>query len=144
MIDANLSGWWEGKIHHFPMRVYYADTDAGGVVYHASYLDFAERARTEMIRSLNPATPPASYAVAFVVRACEIDYKRSVTLDALLVVRSKLVALGGASFRVQQDVCEGDNIMVRLGITLVAVREIGHATRVPDRLREKFAAFLNE
>jgi acyl-CoA thioester hydrolase len=139
MSEADLSGWWQDGRHHFRLRVYYADTDAGGIVYHGTYLDFAERARTEMMRLL---AVEGLEALTFVVRACEIDYRRSGRLDDLLLVRTQLVEMGGASFRIEQEVCRGDDILVHLGLTLVCVRTIGQATRIPGPLRERMSNYV--
>ena len=145
MTEFRLSGWWEGKTHHYPLRVYYADTDAAGVVYHGTYLDFAERARTEMMRLLasEPTWRPGDRRSAFVVRACEIDYKRSAMLDDLLTVRSCVVALGGASFRIGQEIWRDHALLVRLGLTLVCVRDVGRPVRIPAGLREKMTGLLS-
>jgi len=144
MNDKPLSGWWADQVHTLPIRVYYADTDAAGVVYHGIYLDFAERARTEMMRliGLGPDWPPNDESVTFVVRACEIDYRRSALLDDLLTVRSRLVEMSGASFRVEQDVCREDEVLVRMVITLVCIRGVGQATRIPGPLRERMSNYL--
>ena len=69
----------DGKTHRFPLRVYYADTDAGGIVYHSTYLDFAERARTEMMRlcGLDYVRLQQVDGLLFAVRSCAIDYRPS-------------------------------------------------------------------
>jgi acyl-CoA thioester hydrolase len=142
----NLSGYWSDRVHHLPLRVYYADTDAAGLVYHGTYLDYAERARTEMLRlvGLGPDWPPKGDSLAFVVRACEIDYRRSAVLDDLLTVRTTLVSLSGASFLIEQDVCRDGLVLVRLKLTLVCIREVGHATRIPGPLRERMNNLLRQ
>jgi acyl-CoA thioester hydrolase len=139
-----LSGHWEDKVHLYPLRVYYADTDAGRVVYHARYLDFAERARTEMMRmiDLGHSYRTAGDGYLFVIRAAEIDYRRSAVLDDLLTVRTRLLELGGASFRIEQQIWRNETVLAVLTITLVCVREIGHPTRIPDGLREKMAVLI--
>jgi len=146
MSEQSLTGWWAERQHHYPIRVYYADTDAAGVVYHATYLAYAERARTEMMRliGLGPEWPPRNESVMIVVRACEIDYRRSALLDDVLTVKSSLRSLRGASFRVEQDICRGGEVLVRLGVTLVCTRGIGHATRIPEDLRERMNNYLRQ
>ncbi len=130
--------------HRFTVRVYYEDTDAGGVVYHASFLAFAERGRAEMMRRVaGDDAGRRSPAVLCVVRSCEIDYRRSARLDDLLLVQTRLVAIGGASFRLQQDICRDGEVLVVIRLTLVCVREIGHPTRIPDRLRQAMTVVLN-
>lgn len=145
MNDLPISGWWDGKDHLFPIRVYYADTDAGGVVYHARFLDFAERARTETMRCLDAGEHyrPNGEGLAIVVRAAEIDYRKSAGLDDVLTVRTRLLRIGGASFVLEQQVWRQDAILAVLKITLVCVKAMGHPTRIPDGLREKLAGLLS-
>ena len=141
MSDAPLNGRWDGATHLFPLRVYYADTDAGGVVYHARYLDFAERARTEMMRLAdgNENYRTNGRGILFVVRAAEIDYRKPAALDDVLTIRTRVGKVGGASFGIEQQVCRTETILASLRITLVCVREMGHPTRIPESLREKLA-----
>ena len=123
--------------HSFPLRVYYEDTDAGGVVYYASYLRFAERARTEWLRSLglDHATLLASDGVAFAVRSCAAEYLRPGRLDDRLEVRTKLVGASGASLRLSQVVRRGSDVLAELDLRLVCVRPGGRPARLPVRLR---------
>ena len=90
----------------WPVRVYYEDTDSGGLVYHANYLKFMERARTEWLRSLGFAQTELQreLGVIFAVRSLQIDYRRPARLDDRLEVRTRVTAAGGASLSFQQDV----------------------------------------
>jgi len=146
MFDQPASGWWDGKEHLFPIRVYYADTDAGRVVYHARFLDFAERARTEMMRSVDCGRyyRTDGEGLLIVVRAAEIDYRKSAGLDDVLTVRTRLLRIGGASFALEQQVWRQDDMLAVLKITLVCVKAMGHPTRIPDGLREKLAGLLSD
>ncbi len=143
MNDVDLSGRWQDKIHLFPVRVYYADTDAAGVVYHATYLNYAERARTEMIRLMenDPDWRPGD-GVGFVVRACQIEYLRPARLDDRLEVRSKIAELGGASFRASQQIWRACELLVDLSIVIVCTRDVGQPTRIPQGLRDKMTELL--
>ena len=87
------SGTIEEGTHRFTVRVYYEDTDSGGIVYYANYLKFAERARTEMLRlaGINQTEMASRYGMSFAVRDCAIDFRRPAHLDDLLEVRSHLV-----------------------------------------------------
>ena len=99
MTEHSIGGRMDGRVHRFPVRVYYEDTDAGGIVYHSNYLNFAERARTEMMRGfgLDHLRLKAEQNLLFAVRSCEIDFRRPARLEDLLELRSTLVHLGGAS-----------------------------------------------
>ena len=143
--DLPASGWWDGKDHLFPIRIYFADTDAGRVVYHARFLDFAERGRTEMMRSLDPDKfyRTDGQGLMIVVRAADIDYRKSAGLDDVLTVRTRLLQIGGASFVLEQQSWRQDEVLAVLKITLVCVKAMGHPTRIPDGLREKMAGLLS-
>ena len=143
--EAPVSGWWDGSAHLYPLRVYYADTDAGGVVYHARYLDFAERARTEMMRSIDDGGHYRTdgRGMLILVRSAEIDYRKPAALDDVLTVHTRLLRVGGASFALEQQIWRQDVILAVLKITLVCVNAMGHPTRIPDGLREKLAGLIS-
>jgi len=143
---SHLGGWIDGKQHRFPLRVYYADTDAGGIVYHAAYLTFAERARTEMMRlvGLHQAKLREEQGLMFAVRHCEIDFLRPAQLDDLLEVRSTLTHLGGASMHIRQAVMRDEETLVTAHIRLVCITEDMRAARIPPSLRPIFQDFLTQ
>ena len=95
--------------HAWPLRVYYEDTDAAGIVYHASYLRFAERGRTEMLRELgfDHRSLADAHGVVFAVSRCVIDFRRPARLDDLLEVRTRPLAVGGARLELEQLVMRG-------------------------------------
>ena len=126
-----------GGRHVFPLRVYYEDTDAGGIVYYANYLRFAERARTEMLRALGcePAALGAREGIAFAVRRCEIDYLRPARLDDALEVHTGNLRLGGASLWADQVVRRGGDELVRLRLRLACIGREGRPARLPETVR---------
>jgi len=120
------------------LRIYYEDTDAGGIVYHARYLAFAERARTEALRQAGVphAELVADHGLSFVVQRAEIDYLRPARLDDELVVVTGPWAMGGASVKVQQRFEVAGQPVAALGIKLACVRQTdGRPARIPDRWR---------
>lgn len=131
-------------LHELPVRVYYEDTDAGGIVYHANYLRFAERARTEMLRAvgIDAAAFVQDRGLSFVVVAAEVTYRAPARLDDSLVVRSRVVRLGGASMEISQDVYRGGELLVPMKITVVCIDRGFKAVRLPEELREIFGKFL--
>ncbi len=145
-VDLSGSGRLEGWAHRYPLRVYYADTDAGNIVYHAAYLNFAERARTEMMRlfGLNHIQLRDESGLLFAVRSCEIDYRRPARLDDSLEIVSNVTHLGGASLHNVQTVMRDGEDLVRLVIRLVCMHQDGHAMRIPAIIREKLQDFLSE
>ena len=125
-----------GRIHRFPVRVYYEDTDFSGVVYHANYLRFLERGRTETLRdagldhaSLFAAEPPIALAVA----RMEIDFRRPARMDDLLVVETVVAETGGASLTMHQRLLRGDELLVDAKVRIAAVSQ-ARAVRLPAGL----------
>jgi acyl-CoA thioester hydrolase len=125
-------------IHVYPVRVYYEDTDAGGVVYYANYLKYAERARTELLRSLgaNHNDLMASDGVTFVVRNCTVDFRRPARLDDALEVHTRFLKIGGASMSAEQIVRRAGRDLVRMTVRLACVGPSGRPRRLPAALRE--------
>jgi acyl-CoA thioester hydrolase len=124
--------------HHYTLRVYYEDTDAGGVVYHAAYLRFAERARTEALRDLGipHATLVAEYGLIFVVRRIKVDYLRPARLDESLTVVTEPVHVGGASVVLRQEVLGSAGTCAVLEVQLACVPPNGDKpARLPARWR---------
>ena len=121
------------------LRVYYEDTDAGGIVYHARYLAFAERARTEALREAGVPHYElvTQFGLIFVVRRVEMDYLRPVRLDAELIVQTGPWALGAATVDVGQTFEVDGHVTGRLRIGLACVRMLdGRPARIPARWRD--------
>lgn len=134
--------------HRYRMRVYYEDTDAGGIVYHANYLRFAERARTEALRAagIPHSLLVASFNRMFVVRRAELDYAQPARLDEELVVVTIPLLVGGASLLLRQDVQGTDGasravLTVRLAcVSLETIRPAPMPPLWRERLRAMMAA----
>lgn len=124
-------------VHHLFTRVYYEDTDAAGIVYHANYLRFAERARTELLRLLGVEQERLrrETGLAFAVKRCVVEYFRPAVLDDELLVESRLVALGGASLEVEQRVKRGAAELARLMVKIACLGRDGRPARLPPALR---------
>jgi acyl-CoA thioester hydrolase len=123
--------------HRFPVRVYFEDTDAGGVAYHATYLRWAERARTESLRAMHlpHALMMERYNAMLVVRRIEVAYVRPARLDEPLIVETRIRAIGAATLDLDQRVVrDADAVeLARLDVGLVCVR--GGLAGGPDGLR---------
>jgi acyl-CoA thioester hydrolase len=127
--------------HLLSIRVYYEDTDFSGVVYHASYLRFMERGRTELIRALGIAQSELfdeGVALAFAVRSMNIDFLKPARMDDLLTIETLPVEMKGASMAVRQRVIRGSDILATALVTVVCVGG-GRARRIPDTLRFKLS-----
>ncbi|MCS6920729.1 MAG: tol-pal system-associated acyl-CoA thioesterase [Elioraea sp.] len=128
----------DASAHRFPVRVYFEDTDAGGVVYHAAYLRFAERARTEWLRDLGlrHAQLIAEAGLIFVVKRLAIEYVRPARLDESLIVETHLAGLGRASVTLAQTVLREDTTVASLEVVLACVRlATGRPEAMPEGLR---------
>jgi len=132
--------------HRFPIRVYFEDTDAGGIAYHASYLRWAERARTESLRAIDlpHQLMIQNYASLLVVRRIEVEYVAPARLDEPLVVETAVRRLGGASVDLDQTVLgEGGGVKASLRVGLVCVRAEGmRPTAIPEPWRSALRGAL--
>ncbi len=127
----------EAGAYLYPVRVYYEDTDAGGLVYHANFLKFAERARTEMLRRLDIGQDQlrTSTGCVLVVRRCTVEFLAPARLDDDLTVVTRLVAAAGASLDLDQDVRRNGDRLVRLAVQIACLGPEGRPTRLPSVLR---------
>lgn len=125
------------KTHVTPVRVYYEDTDAAGIVYYANYLKFAERARTEMMRDLSGGRYAGMLTdgMMFVVRRCTIDYGAPAKLDDLIEVRSRLLRVGAASLSAEQTMYRNGSRLVGIEVKLACIGADGKPARIPGDLR---------
>ena len=130
--------------HLFPLRVYYEDTDFSGYVYHASYLRFMERGRTEYLRSRgisNSSLLSDEDGLALVVSRMTLDFLRPAVMDDELTVVSELEEARGAVLRIAQQVRRGDTVLVEAKVIIAAIRR-GRVARLPARMREALANVL--
>lgn len=121
----------------WPVRVYWEDTDASGVVYHATYLHFLERARSEWLRALGIEQPElaARENVVFVVRQAQIDYLRPARFNDLLQVECRVIEHGQARLNIGQGIWRGGEELVRARLTLACVTASSlRPTRIPAHL----------
>ena len=129
-------------LHRLQVRVYWEDTDAGGVVYHANYLRFVERARTEMLRSIgtDQSVMLADHGTLFVIRRVEIDYLRPASLDDSLTVETWLTDLRSASMHFAHEIVRNDELLTRLVVQVACVDRGGRIARIPPQVRQALAA----
>ncbi|MBI4808436.1 MAG: tol-pal system-associated acyl-CoA thioesterase [Nitrosomonadales bacterium] len=129
------------KVFSLPVRVYFQDTDAGGVVYHASYVNFMERSRTEWLRTFgySNAGLMKELGVVFVVRSLKLDYLKPALLDDLVAVTSQIRDIGRSRLNIHQTVTRGDEVLVEGEVHLVCVNvETFKPVSVPDVLRNQW------
>lgn len=131
-----------GGEHRLGVRIYFEDTDAGGIVYHANYLRYAERGRSEALRVLGMphAEMMAVHGRMFVVHRAEIDYERPARLDDQLIVATRVRHIGAARVVLDQDVRRGAETLVRIRLVLACVDKSGsRAARLPEPMRAALA-----
>lgn len=140
ILDGRLTGSGE---HVLDVRVYYEDTDAGGIVYHANYLRFMERGRTAMMRRLGYRhTELAETAgVSFAVRRATIDFVAPARLDDALEVITRITDIRGASFAVAQSVRRDGRDLARADLKLALLNPEGRPARAPTALRAALDTF---
>lgn len=126
-----------GLMHAMPLRVYYEDTDAAGIVYYANYLKFAERGRTEMMRGLGFAHSgiAAESGTVFTVRRLAADYRAPARLDDLLDVETRILAIGAATLTLDQRICRDGAVLVAIDMLVACIGPDGRPRRVPAALR---------
>jgi acyl-CoA thioester hydrolase len=131
------------EVHRFPIRVYYEDTDAGGIVYYANYLKFAERARTEMMRESGSGHRELieTFDAAFAVSRCEIEYLRPAVLDDLLSVETHVLEVGAAVVHLEQRIRRADELLARLRLRVACVNSRGRPQRLPQPVRAALETF---
>ncbi len=134
------------NVHTFPLRIYFEDTDAGGIVYYANYLKFAERARTEFMRSLgwDHSSLMKENGNMFVVRTCTLSCIAPAYLDDLVEVRTHCTEQGGASLTLVQEVFRGNTLITTLDVLLAYVNGKGKPTRLDSGLRTALSNFDSE
>ncbi|MFZ5483879.1 MAG: tol-pal system-associated acyl-CoA thioesterase [Pseudomonadota bacterium] len=133
-------------VFSWPVRVYWEDTDAGGVVYYANYLKFMERARTEWLRALGIEQPELAEreGLLFVVRRVEADYLRSARFNDALTVDCRVLEIGRASMTIAQRVRRGEDILLEATVKAACVKagEFKPA-KIPAHLLEKLETSWN-
>ena len=133
------------QVFTLPIRVYFQDTDAGGVVYHASYVNFMERARTEWLRSFGFSNTGLmkELGVVFVVRSLKLDYLKPALLDDLLTVSAHLTEIGRSRLTLHQTTMRGDEVLVESEIHLVSIAlDTFKPVSVPEVLREQWKSLM--
>ena len=126
------------------LKVYYEDTDSGGVVYYANYLKFLERARTEALYSIGYSNKKVkeNFNSLIIVKACNIEYKKSAYLEDELTIRSFVKSVTKTSFSMNQIITRGDDKIVDAQIQLVFVDINGKPKKIPDEIYSKFKPYF--
>jgi acyl-CoA thioester hydrolase len=143
--EAPSSGRHTAEGHILPIRIYFEDTDFTGMVYHASYVRFMERGRTEYVRLLDVHhsaldAGETGESMAFAVHRLEMTFRRPAKIDDIVEVVTRPKEIRGARILLDQSIRRGGTLLVEAVVTVVLVNRDGRACRIPDLLAERFAA----
>ena len=141
------AGWLDGVTYVFPLRVYYEDTDFSGVVYHASYLRFLERGRSEFLRSIglgHDSMLKAAEPLTWTVRRIAIHYEKPARIEEALQVRTAVAEITGSRMRLRQNIMRGATLLVKADLEVCLITLEGRPRRIPDAVRNKMERFLGE
>ena len=126
------------------LKVYYEDTDSGGVVYYANYLKYLERARTEALFSIGFSNKKVQekFGSLIIVKSCNIEYKKSSFLEDELTIRSFVKSITKTSFFMNQIITKGKEVIVEAQVHLVFVNKDGKPMKIPEKIYSKFSPYF--
>ena len=126
------------------LKVYYEDTDSGGVVYYANYLKFLERARTEALFSIGYSNNKIQeeFKSLIIVKSCNIEYKKSAYLEDELTIRSFVKSITKTSFFMNQIITRNNEVIVEAQIHLVFINKDGKPKKIPEQIYSKFKPYF--
>ena len=131
-----MNAYAKDDAFYFPVRIFYEDTDAGGVVYHANFLNFCERARTEWLRQLGIGRErlQREFDLMFVVRRATIDWRRPALLDDLLMIETRLKSVGKVRMTLTQTITRDAKVLANVEVEVVAVNSVFAPAPLPEAL----------
>ncbi len=134
------------KIHRFPVRIYYEDTDHGGVVYYANYLKFMERARTEFLRDpgLELDEVESTFGILFAVTEIHVHYRNPARFNDMLIVESKLMEARGARLSFRQSILRQTEVLTEGEVRLACMDRAGYPRRIPGEVLQLIHPKLNK
>jgi acyl-CoA thioester hydrolase len=146
MTDVQNPSRFEGKVHILPIRVYYEDTDLSGVVYHANYLRFMERARSEYFRAMGIklAGLDDPEPTAWTLRKVELEYVRPARVSDLIEVHTRVTTLTGVRLSAEQTIFCAGALLTRGFVEACIMTLDGKPRRIPQDIRDKLLPFLYE
>ncbi|MEM1139827.1 MAG: tol-pal system-associated acyl-CoA thioesterase [Pseudomonadota bacterium] len=134
-----IDGGFDGPVHCQPVRVYYEDTDMSGIVYHANYLRFFERGRSNYLRGIgvhHTALAEGDDPIYFVVARMDIAFRKPARIDDLLTVKTLFDEVGGASLGGEQTILRGEAVLVSARVRAACIDKAGRPRRLPLAVRE--------
>lgn len=143
--DTPSAGRFDGRIHHLPVRVYYEDTDFSGIVYHANYLRFFERGRSDFLRVAgvhHNELAAAAEPMAFAVSRMEIEFLKPARIDDALVVKTAFETMRGPRIFIAQALEKAGEILVKAQVQVCCISLTGRPRKPPAMLLERLKPFL--
>ncbi len=140
-----FSGWFEGTTHILPVRIYYEDTDMSGIVYHANYLRYCERGRSDFLRMAGVrhlVMMEGEQKLVWTLRRITLDYARPARIDDLLQVRTRYTEMAGARLVGEQEIYKGDELLCTARIEAAVITMDGRPRRIPADIRAKMEPYL--
>ena len=144
-MSSDIAGYIKNKIHYLNVRIYYEDTDFSGVVYHANYLKFSERGRSDFLRlvGINHSDLIAQEdAGFFVVLNMYSEFLQSSKIDDILSVKSSFVSLNGARLNMRQDILKDNHVIFKATTEFAFLKKNGKPRKVPDDIVKKIEPYL--
>jgi acyl-CoA thioester hydrolase len=145
MTDPAGAGRFEGNVHVLSIRIYYEDTDLSGMVYHANYLRYMERGRSEFFRCAGVtrlAMLEEREQIVWTLRKIWLEYVRAARVDDLIELHTRATSLTGARMTAEQKVCCGSQLLAHGGVEACMVTLAGRPRRIPRDIREKLLPFV--
>ena len=127
-----------GRIHHWPIRIYYEDTDSGGVVYHSNYLKFMERARTEWLRDfeINQKVLKDNLNLMFVVNEIDIKFMKPAMFNDEIEVQTKLEKMGSVKIELEQKIFRSSELLIKSRVVIASVNSVSiKPMRIPNEIK---------
>ena len=127
------------KYFKYKFKIYYEDTDSGGIVYYANYLKYLERARSEAIYSLGLTNIKLQkdYGALLIVKSCNIEYKKPAKLEDQIEIKSNIISISNTSFKMRQKAFRDNELITDCEIHLVIVDKKGKPSKIPEILKKK-------
>jgi acyl-CoA thioester hydrolase len=142
-----FSGWFDGTTHILPVRIYYEDTDMSGIVYHANYLRYCERGRSDFLRMAGVrhlVMMEGEQKLVWTLRRITLDYARPARIDDLLQVRTRYTEMAGARLVGEQEIYKGDDLLCTARIEAAVITMDGRPRRIPADIRAKMEPYLTK
>ncbi|HEY3639046.1 MAG TPA: YbgC/FadM family acyl-CoA thioesterase [Rhizomicrobium sp.] len=146
MPDAGGAGRFEGRVHILPVRIYYEDTDFSGIVYHANYLRYMERGRSEFFRCagiVHLAMLEGREALAWTLRRIKLEYVKPARLDDLIEVHTRAISLTGARMTADQKIFCAGRLLTHGEVEACIITFDGKPRRIPAEIRGKLQPFVS-